>query len=333
MSPSLEYLERCAAETGFQVIPIEKVVRLGEVAADVASHPFLGEALALKGGTALNLCFGPPQRLSVDLDYNYIAHLERAQMLEDRPRVERALADLARRRGYRVQQSADTFAGRKLYLRYRSVLGQDDTVELDLNYLFRLPLDGTEILSVWQPGELDRPHVRVVVMAELVAGKLLALLDRGAPRDLWDVAHLPGRAAGEMRTPQFRAWFVALSAVLERPLASYGRERVESRVTDRSVAEQIRPLVAVATPPAHELVERAWAVVGPLLNLREREEAYLEAIQQGELRPGFLFPDNPEEAAKIAAHPAIQWKVRNVRIHRNRQGGGTDPSANQDQGG
>src|SRR2546425_1001837 len=107
MSPSLEYLERCAAETGFQVIPIEKVVRLGELAADVARHPFLGGALALKGGTALNLCFGPPHRLSVDLDYNYIAHLEREQMIEDRPRVERAVADLARRRGYRVQQSAD----------------------------------------------------------------------------------------------------------------------------------------------------------------------------------------------------------------------------------
>lgn len=26
MSPSLEYLERCAAETGFQVTPLEKVV-------------------------------------------------------------------------------------------------------------------------------------------------------------------------------------------------------------------------------------------------------------------------------------------------------------------
>jgi predicted nucleotidyltransferase component of viral defense system len=72
MSPSLEYLERCAAETGFQVIAIEKVVRLGELAGDVAGHPVLGEALALKGGSALNLCFGPPQRLSVDLDYNYI---------------------------------------------------------------------------------------------------------------------------------------------------------------------------------------------------------------------------------------------------------------------
>ena len=83
MSPSLEYLERCAAETGFQVTPLEKVVRLGEMAADVARHPFLGSVLALKGGTALNLCFEAPRRLSVDLDFNYIGHVEREKMLED----------------------------------------------------------------------------------------------------------------------------------------------------------------------------------------------------------------------------------------------------------
>jgi hypothetical protein len=69
---SVEFLERAAAETGFQVEALEKVVRLGELAADVARHPLLGPALAFKGGTALNLCWGPPSRLSVDLDYNVI---------------------------------------------------------------------------------------------------------------------------------------------------------------------------------------------------------------------------------------------------------------------
>jgi predicted nucleotidyltransferase component of viral defense system len=181
MSPSLAFLENCSAETGYQVIPLEKVVRLGELAADINRHPLLGEALALKGGTALNLCFGPPGRLSVDLDYNYIAQVEREKMLADRPRIEAAVSELARRRGYVVQQSADAFAGRKIYLRYRSVLGQDERVEVDLNFLFRLPLAGTEMRSLWQPGGLDRAQVRAVSQSEVVVGKLLALLDRGAP--------------------------------------------------------------------------------------------------------------------------------------------------------
>lgn len=67
MSVSLEYLELCSAQTGYAISPLEKVVRLGEIAADIARHPFLGKVLALKGGTALNLCLGQPRRLSVDL--------------------------------------------------------------------------------------------------------------------------------------------------------------------------------------------------------------------------------------------------------------------------
>ena len=66
----------------------------------------------------------------MDLDYNYVGHVERELMLEDRPRVEEAVAEVARRRGYAVQQSADAFAGRKLYLRYRSVLGQPERIEV-----------------------------------------------------------------------------------------------------------------------------------------------------------------------------------------------------------
>jgi hypothetical protein len=65
VSLSLEFLDRCASESGFRVAALEKVGRLGELAGDIMRHPFLGKALALKGGSAINLCFGPPKRLSV----------------------------------------------------------------------------------------------------------------------------------------------------------------------------------------------------------------------------------------------------------------------------
>ena len=176
MSVSLAYLQRCAADTGFQVVALEKVVRLGEFAADVARHPFLGEVLALKGGTALTLCFGSPARLSVDLDFNYIGRADREGMLEDRPNVEAAVKELARRHGYGVQQSADAFAGRKIYLSFLSVLGPKDRIEVDLNFLFRVPLVAPERRNLWQPGELDAPEILTVGLAEIVIGKFLALL-------------------------------------------------------------------------------------------------------------------------------------------------------------
>src|SRR5579863_9030870 len=168
MSVSLQFLERASAETGFQQVALEKVVRLGELAAEIGRHPFLGDVLALKGGTALNLAFGPPSRMSVDLDFNYVGQIDRGKMLADRPRVETVVADLARRTGYILQRSADAHAGRKMFLTYQSALGPKDRIEIDLNFLFRQPLGDTHRRSLWQPGDLDRPMVTVVSQDELL---------------------------------------------------------------------------------------------------------------------------------------------------------------------
>jgi len=243
MNVSKEYLERCSAQTGYLISPLEKVVRLGETAGDVVRHPFLGNVLALKGGTALNLCFGPPKRLSVDLDFNYMGHRDREKMLTDRPRVEQAVTELARRKGYRVQQSRDAFAGRKIYLGYRSVLGPEERIELDLNFLFRVPIAGTEQGRLWQPGELDRPEVRTVSLQEIVTGKMLAMLDRSATRDVWDLANLPLSANDVMELPSFRTWFIALAAILNRPLPTYTLSRLKDRVTEHAVLEQLAPML------------------------------------------------------------------------------------------
>jgi predicted nucleotidyltransferase component of viral defense system len=94
-------LDRLAAETGFSPGALEKVIRLGDMLADVQRHPLLSRVLVLKGGTALNLCFGAPPRLSVDLDFNYVGAEGREAMLAERPDVERAVETLAAPTGWR----------------------------------------------------------------------------------------------------------------------------------------------------------------------------------------------------------------------------------------
>jgi len=313
MNVSLEYLRRCANGTGYRIEPLEKVVRLGEMAADIRRHPLLGAVLALKGGTAFNLCFGPPKRLSVDLDYNYVGQLDRSAMLDERPVVEQAVVNLARRQGYRVQQSADAFAGRKFYLLYRSVLGPEERIEVDLNFLFRMPIAGTEVRELWQPGELDRPSIRVAGLGEILIGKFLALLDRGAVRDAWDLAYPPPSSTEVFQSILFRRWFIALASILEHPLTTYTRDRLEAGITDRDVEERLTPLLAGVSPDRKELSERAWAALSGFLALQPHEEEFIDAVQRGELRPELLFPDDPQEAERIGTHPAILWKMGNVR--------------------
>jgi predicted nucleotidyltransferase component of viral defense system len=311
-----EHIATLATGTGFRAQALEKVIRLGEVLADINRHPLLSRVLALKGGTALNLFFGAPPRLSVDLDFNYIGHLDRAGMLEERPEVERALQGIAKGQGYQLQQSRDGHAGRKFYLGYRSTAGTQDRIEVDLNFLFRLPLGEIRSLVMWQPGDLERPSARVVPVAELFAGKLCALLDRVMPRDLFDVMRIPDHDAATLANPEFRKVFIALSATLDHPVYSYGRDRLE-RVTERIVSEQLAPMLNPdARVEAGELKSRAWSVVEPLVTLDDSEREYVEQVHLGQLHGELLFPDASALADRVNRHPALLWKIENVRRHR-----------------
>ncbi len=314
MSPSLEFLERCSAETGFGIAILEKVVRVGELAATIGRHPLLGEVLALKGGTALNLGFGPPTRLSVDLDFNYIGQEGREEMLAQRPSVHGAALELAQRLQYHVQESPEGFSGGKLYLSYRSVLGTFERIELDLNYLFRVPFSGITLVRLWQPRGLEQPHVRVVGMPELVVGKLLAFLDRSAARDLWDVANLPPVATDLLGSASFRRLFIAFSAILPHPITSYMKERIEKLITEKAITDHLIPTLARNLGANRgDLIDRGWGVIEPFLRLAHEEQQYLTGIKKGEIRTDLIFWDDPAMAARIANHPALQWKIKNVR--------------------
>lgn len=313
---SRDFLTRASTTTGFQVSALEKVVRLGDLAQDVSRHPLLGDSLALKGGTPLNLCFGEPRRMSVDLDYNYIAHLDRTRMLDDRPKVMTALVDLAKRRGYAVQQSNDEHAGKTVFLRYKSVDGPADQIKVDVNFMMRLLLDRPAMLQVWQPGGMDQPSVKVVGLMELVIGKLLAFLDRAAARDAWDVANLPTPITRALGAAAFRPTLLALCGILIHTPSAASEARIRKLVNDDVVQKQLLPmLVSPEGVTGKSLVDTAWPVVKPFVELTHEESAYYRALAAGELRTELLFPSDASEAARIAGHPALQWRVENVRKH------------------
>lgn len=140
MNFSAEHIEALTGDIGFRAESLEKVIRLGEMLTDIDKHPLLSRVLALKGGTALNLMFGPPARLSVDLDFNYVGYENRDGMLADRTDVEHAIEIIGEGQGYRLQRSSDAHAERKIYLSYRNIFNTQDRIEIDINYLFRTPL-------------------------------------------------------------------------------------------------------------------------------------------------------------------------------------------------
>lgn len=315
MALSAARLATMAEETGFRAETLERVIRLGEILTEIGRHPFLSRVLALKGGTDLNLCFGSPSRLSVDLDLNYIGRLERDGMIEDRDEIQAVIQRLASALGYRLQWSRNEHAGRKAFLGFVGAAGTPGRIEVDLNFLFRLPLGQVRRMTMWQPADQPRPAVKVVSPEELASGNLCALLSRALPRDLFDARALPEKMPGVWGELRFRRLFVAFAGVLDHPLHAYGRSRFD-RVTDRAVREQLHPmLLQHDRPAAAGLREDAWAVIAPLLDLDDAAREYTDRLQAGELHPQLLFPDDADLASQVARHPALLWKAQNAREH------------------
>lgn len=91
MKLNAAHLQAVANTTGFPPDNLEKVLRLRELLTEFHKHLALRDRLVLKGGTAINLFCLDLVRLSVDIDLNYIAHVERQKMLAERPDVVRAV--------------------------------------------------------------------------------------------------------------------------------------------------------------------------------------------------------------------------------------------------
>ena len=94
----------------------------------------------MKGGTALKLFIFNLPRLSVDIDLNYIGAAERDAMIAERPKIENAIKAVCSREGLSARRVPAEHAGGKWLLRYESALGLGGNLQVDLNFMFRIPL-------------------------------------------------------------------------------------------------------------------------------------------------------------------------------------------------
>jgi predicted nucleotidyltransferase component of viral defense system len=317
MLPTRSHLEQLAASTGFQPRTLEKVERLADLLELVGGDPVLAGCLVLKGGTALNLLFGPPQRLSVDLDFNLATDLAAGDLTELRAEVERRIEVLAQRRRYRLQSSPPAHAARTFHLSYtRAFDGGADQVKLDINYIWRIPLLPTESRPVHLPGARLGPQVRCLAFDELAAGKVVALLDRTTARDLWDVARLVQLGGGGWPSPLSRPLLVAYSGTLPKPLTDYTADRVRRRVVEQDVHQNLAPmLLPGASLDTSGLLDGALGLLAVLLDLEPAEALFCSRLQRGELDAALLFPHHPELAARVARCPPLQWKAQNAAAY------------------
>lgn len=291
--PSKETLEQIAAETGHQPGTLEKVLRLLDLLQDIADDQLLGGKLALKGGTALNVFHLQLDRLSVDIDLNYVGALDRETMMKERPKIEDALQGILKQQGYQVRLIPEGHAGGKWIARHATALGGQGNIEIDLNYMFRQTLFGAERSDSIALGGRQAKNVLVIELHEIVAGKLVALLDRRAARDLFDAKRI-----FEIKNLDWRKIIAAMLAIGATSRNDFRKASADNIGAD---PKELRDKLAICLPRSTfaasgssevwiaETVAHVRERMTPLLAFTDKERAFLDSINdKGHIRVELL---------------------------------------------
>ena len=318
MRVSAERLAADAAATGFRSDMLEKAIHLLGLLNAIRSHPFLKGKLALKGGTALNLFVFDVPRLSVDIDLNYVGSESREAMLEERPRLEEAIKAVFSREDFNIRRIPQEHAGGKWSLRYTAASGQSGRIDVDINYMYRVPLWPVTMMDSRPLGSWRVSEIPVVDIHELAAGKLTALLDRRKARDLFDsclIFSIDGLDLGRLKTA-----FVVYGAMARKDWRTVSIEDTAFDPTELS--SQLVPSLRFdgirgleATHYGKELVEECRTVLSKLLPFEGSELAFLDLLlDRGEIDATLLTADGTLQK-RIQSQPLLKWKAQHVRRH------------------
>lgn len=289
MKISPETLIAQAEATGFRPDMLEKVALLLHLLDAIRSHPFLRNKLVLKGGTALNLFIFSIPRLSVDIDLNYVGAADRETMLGERPKVEEALQAVFAREGYAVRRVPTEHAGGKWQLRYPGASGQGGNLEVDVNFMFRVPLWPVQRIDSRQVGIWQAAGIAVVDIHELAAGKLSALLSRRQARDLFDCGNL--FRLGGLDQKRLRLAFVVYGAMSRKDWRTIALEEVNVDTADleQKLIPTLRSAGSEKIRKDHfgkGLVEDCRNLLSRLLPFTALEQEFLDRIlDRGEIAP------------------------------------------------
>lgn len=315
MRLSRERLLQEAGATGFRPDSLEKVIRLIGLLNGIFSQPYLRERLVLKGGTALNLFLFEVPRLSVDIDLNYIGSTSREGLEAERPEMERRLQRVFEADEFTVRRVPGEHAGGKWQLRYAGAQGQGGNLEVDLNYMHRVPLEPIRFQDSRTLGSFQAKEIPVLGLHDLTAGKLIALLDRSAARDVFDAAGLfdhPDLDLEILRLP-----FVvmgAMSRTMDLRTATPERAQMAPADFDRMVRPLLRPGGQVQD--LESIQRSAREGLARLLPLRTHEVSFIEALwDRGDIHPELLTSDTAVQSS-VAVMPLLKWKAQHVRRYR-----------------
>lgn len=308
-------LGRMAKELGFVRDTLEKVCRLADVLKFMESDELLSEAIALKGGTAINLTIFDLPRLSVDIDLDYCRSIDREKMLADRDIITDKISKYMNANGYTLSPKSKNYHALDSYVyEYVNCGGVKDNIKIEINYMLRchvLPVARREVKLPWNEEKLT---VLSVAPLEIFASKTVALLTRTAPRDLYDMYNMVKYGLfDESEEAMLRKCAVLYSAIgAECPPEKFELDNV-GNVSKQQIKRDLDPVLRKGERFDLEMAQKkVCEYLASILKTTEEEEKYWKAFAEGRYCPELIFGATAE-CVNVEKHPMALWKCRDKR--------------------
>ena len=303
-------LGRQARELGFVRDTFEKVCRLAEILSFMEQDPVLVDSLALKGGTAINLTIFDLPRLSVDIDLDFSKNVSRDDMLAERKEITDHLSRYMTAAGYMLSAKSKQYHALDSFVyEYTNAGGAKDNLKIE--YMLRchvLPLERRPVKLPWLK---EKVNVLAVAPLEIFAAKIVALLSRTAPRDLYDIANLQKYdlfSEDELAFLRQCAVFYSAIAAEQAPVA-FNFDTIRELDPHRIRTDLIPVLRRTERFDLQAAQDKTIDFLSNFMIPTATEIVFWQAFNNKEYRPDLVFSD-PAQLDRITQHPMARWKCR-----------------------
>ena len=302
-------LGRQSKELGFVRDTFEKVCRLAEVLSFLESDALLSDSLALKGGTAINLTIFDMPRLSVDIDMDYSKDVQRETMLQEREQINDHIQKYMLASGYNLSSKSKQYHALDSFVyEYVNAGGMKDNLKIEINYMLRCHVFPVSRRVVRVPWNEKRITVLSVEPLEIFSAKAVALFNRAAARDLYDIFNLQkNRLFDESQATVFKKCIIFYSAIASENVPEHFDFKKIENISAHRIKTDLKP---VLRKDEHFDLQAGLARVKEYLErilLPEEDLSFWKEFANGEYKPELLFDDS-EILSRIMEHPMARWK-------------------------
>jgi predicted nucleotidyltransferase component of viral defense system len=312
---SKSFLEKMSSETGFIRDNLEKVFRMCDILQFLNTHPVTKEYLTLKGGTAINLTVFNFPRLSVDIDFDFCGECNREEMLQTRSIINEDILNYMFAQGYALSPNTKNPHSLDSWVFYfQNAGGNKDNIKVEINYSMR-----NHILPILlKKVQVDFLHIendwKVLSTIELYGGKIKALIERTAPRDLFDVYNMVNANIIHLNDKDLLRKIIIFYLVIgskNKLVLPFHLENINS-IKFCDIKKNLIPVLRKNEPFDFETAKTiVLNFLSELLIPSDKEKMFIEQFYQNKYQPDLLFDDS-EIITRIKNHPMAVWKTKAI---------------------